>query len=293
MLIREMLQLKQGFSEVEKILADYILENVDTIRKESARNIATKTFTSPASITRLCQHLGYKGYPDFREDFLKECDYLQSHFREIDANFPFQSGDAPIVVANKLSGLYGEFLADTASLLNPEQLLRAVEVMRSSRVIRILSTGAHGHLAYPFQEKMAKIGKQVEISLMTDLAFYQAGMMHSDEMFLFVSYSGEIDGILRVAEKAKKRKIPSVCFTSYGGNSLAALSDIVFYVSTRESLNTNLGSFGVYISVLYLFDVLYSCCLNENYQENLIRKIRISSEFQKKRHSKNAILQDT
>ncbi len=69
--------------------------------------------------------------------------------------------------------------------------------------------------------------------------------------------------------------------------------DIVFYVSTREKLITNLGTYGVYVSVLYLFDILYSCWFNRNHEKNLAKKTRISAEYEKKRHSQNPILMES
>lgn len=292
MIIEERLKQQEHFSEVEKVIADYLLEQKEKLRDQSARHIAGQTYTSPASIVRLCKRLGYKGYPDFKEDYLKEIAYLRSHFQTLDANYPFESKDSPLRVANKLSALYKEFLDDTLELITAQQLHNALNVLKRCRVIHVISVGAHAHLAYPFQEKMMKIGMQVDISQSMDIGYYQASIAPQDECFLFLSYSGEIDGILRIAQKAKSRRLPTICFTSYGSNRLSCLCDHTFYVSTRETLIANIGTYGIYLSVLYLFDVLYSACFNLNYEGNLADKINISREYQLKRHSENPILME-
>lgn len=292
MIIEEQLKMQKDFSDVEKIIANYILERGEQIKHDSARYIAGQVYTAPSSVTRLCQRLGFEGYPAFREAYLKEIAYLCSHFQRIDANHPFERKDGPIRVANKISALYGEIIDDTLSLITVEQMQTVVKIFETCRIIHVVSLGAHGHLAYPFREKMMKIGIQVDINQFSDIAYYQANVAKKDEVFLFISYSGELENVIKVADKAKQRGIPTICFTSFGHNCLSEVCDITFYVSTREKLITNVGTYGVYVSVLYLFDVLYSCLFNRNHQKNLSKKIEISTEYEQRRSSRNPILME-
>lgn len=89
---------------------------------------------------------------------MKELAYLRSHFQTVDANYPFESKDSPLRVANKLSALYKEIIDDTLTLITAEQLYQVLQVLKRCRTIHVMSAGAHAHLAYPFQEKMIKIG---------------------------------------------------------------------------------------------------------------------------------------
>lgn len=292
MIIEERLKLQEGFSDVEKAIADYILERGEELKNESARYVAGRVYASPSSVTRLCQRLGFDGYPDFRQAYLEEAAYLRSHFQRIDPNRPFERKDSPLRVASKLSALYGEIVDDTLSLITAQQLQAVMELFETCRRVHVMSLGSHAYLAYPFREKMMKIGMEVDIMKQSDIGYYQAGIAGRDEIFLFLSYSGELESLLRIAAKAKSRMVPAICFTSYGHNQLESLCDLVFYVSTRERLITNLGTYGVYVSVLYLFDVLYSCWFNRNHEKNLRKKTEISAEYQKKRCSENPILME-
>ncbi len=292
MIIEERLKLQEEFSDVEKAIANYILERGEKLKNESARYVAKQVYTSPSSVTRLCQRLGFDGYPDFREAYLEEVAYLCSHFQRIDANRPFERKDSPLRVANKISALYDEIVDDTLSLITVDQMQAVMKVFEVCKCVHVMSLGSHAYLAYPFREKMMKIGMQVDINQHADIGYYQAGIAGKDEVFLFISYSGELDSMIRVAEKAKSGGIPTICFTSYGQNQLASVCDIVFYVSTRERLITNIGTYGVYVSVLYLFDILYSCWFNRNHEKNLAKKTEIDAEYQKKRHSQNPILME-
>ena len=49
--------------------------------------------------------MGYSGWNQFKEDFILELQYLNSHFQQINANTPFNSQDNIIKIANKIGTL--------------------------------------------------------------------------------------------------------------------------------------------------------------------------------------------
>ncbi|MBQ6333898.1 MAG: hypothetical protein IJI46_02360 [Erysipelotrichaceae bacterium] len=63
-------------------------------------------------------------------------------------------------------------------------------------------------------------------------------------------------------------------------------------MSTREHMKNNIGSFGPYISTMYLFDILYSCLFRQDYQQYLKNKFETAKEYQNLRFSNNPILKD-
>ncbi len=86
--------------------------------------------------------------------------------------------------------------------------------------------------------------------------------------------------------------------TSYGSNTLSSMCTCCLYVSTREKLISNLGSFGINVSVMYLLDVIYAGYFNRDYDRHLADKIRYSRESEDVgkrdgRHSDNPILRDS
>lgn len=65
LLIIEKLNLKEKMSDGEESIADFILSLGKDLKKYSTRNIAEATFTSPATVVRLCKKLDFKGFDDF------------------------------------------------------------------------------------------------------------------------------------------------------------------------------------------------------------------------------------
>ena len=129
MLVKEKLQNREYFSDIDSRIADYILDMEEKLRDVSVRKMARELYVAPSTIIRFCQKVGYEGFNDLREDYLKEVEYLSSHFKSLDPNFPFDKKDKEMAVANKIEILYEEILRDCRSLLEPETLKRAVDVI--------------------------------------------------------------------------------------------------------------------------------------------------------------------
>ena len=126
--------------------------------------------------------------------------------------------------------------------------------------------------------KMMKIGKKVDILDSMDEAFYEACYCTSNTLFILISYSGETSKCLFICHKLIERKLSFITITTYGTNSLSSQSDCCLYVSTREKLINNLGTFSFNLSLLYLLDVLYAGYFNTSYDEHLENKTVTSME---------------
>ena len=55
-----------------KRISDYILDNSEEIFNISIKELAEKLKLNEATIFKFCKYLGYKGYKDFRVEFIKD-----------------------------------------------------------------------------------------------------------------------------------------------------------------------------------------------------------------------------
>lgn len=56
------LQVQEGFSESEKEIANFLLENYRSIAAMSTRQLAQLTYTSASTIVRFTKRMGFEGY---------------------------------------------------------------------------------------------------------------------------------------------------------------------------------------------------------------------------------------
>ena len=61
-MIIEKLMRQADFTDVEKSIADYLLQNGYEVKNMSISDLAKRTYSSPATITRFCRKLDLDGY---------------------------------------------------------------------------------------------------------------------------------------------------------------------------------------------------------------------------------------
>lgn len=69
----------------ERIVAEYLMENPDSVLECNIRELADRIYVSPATIVRLCKHLGFDGYREFKQAVVYELALYQNSER-IDKN---------------------------------------------------------------------------------------------------------------------------------------------------------------------------------------------------------------
>lgn len=87
------IEYQNGFSDLEKKIADYLIEHKEDVIHMNLKELAEATYTSTATISRFCKKLGEKNFNDFRVHF---AEITQSQtFSTINFNKPFLQ-DSPI-----------------------------------------------------------------------------------------------------------------------------------------------------------------------------------------------------
>lgn len=293
MLIRERLLFQENMTEVDKTLANFFIDSGRRVEKLSSRTIASTLFVALSTVTRFCQFLGFSGYSDFKLAFLKELDYLERNFLNINPNFPFTENDINVALASKIATLYKETVEDSLSLLHHDSLQAATKLLSNAAIIYLGMVGDTFEMAETFKNRMIKIGKTVIVERRTDNLYYSACQVPKDACFILISYSGETESLLKVAKLLQNRKIPTIVLTSFGENALSSMFDIVIWISTREKLIENLGNFSSLISVSFILDTLYASVFQKHYTKNYQTKCDLSQMYEQKRRSLNPLLNDS
>ena len=70
--IIQQMKKQETMTDRDKDICNYILEHPEKVESISSRELGHATFTSAASVTRLCQKLGVKGFQEFKLQFIRE-----------------------------------------------------------------------------------------------------------------------------------------------------------------------------------------------------------------------------
>ena len=279
MLIQERLE-RCELSVSERAAADFILKEKLNIRDMTTREIAQASFSSPSTLVRIAHKMNFRGWNELKKALLKEEEYLQTHFSDIDANLPFKRTDSIMSVAAKIAALKKESIDDTLSLITHDDLQKAVLLLNRASSISIFACSNNLLTCREFQHNMRRIGKQTDVCDIQGEIAYTAWLTEPSACALMISYSGESPILIKAAGILKQHRIPIVLITNIGENSLLPMADCVLRICTREKLYSKIATFSTDASIEYLLDVLYSCIFRLDYDKNLQLKISSAQEIE-------------
>lgn len=283
MLIIEKLQNQKCMTVAEAGIASYLVAHGRDLKRYSTRDLADATYTSAATVVRLCKKLGFSGFNEFKDRFLEEQRFLEQREDAVDANFPFTKEDNAMRMANRIAQLHAQTIEDTMSLLHYRDLQKATRLLQRCGRVHIFSFGTTLNQAESFREKMLKIGRRVSISNNLNYQLYEARCLTPNDLAITISYSGETAKILTVAQACRERHVPILALTSYGDNSLTSYADCKLSLSSKERLFENTADFSTHVSVNLLFDILYSSVFLLDYDNNYQRKLTTTQSLEKDR----------
>ena len=258
----------------KKSIGEFVLRKKSHVSEYTTQQIADETYTSKAALVRFAKALGYQGWKEFAGAFAAEQHYQESHYSDIDPNFPFTGDDTIPDIIRKISSLQVESILDTADLLNPHTMKKAADLLVKSRRTALFGMSPNILLGELFQRRMMTIGKQVEIPLRSDSGLL-ASSLTGEDCAILISYSGNTEtrepvNLLPILES---RQVPVIAITSVGNNKLRMHARYTFSISSREKLYSKISTFATEKSVEFILDILFSTCFSLSYQENLNTKI--------------------
>src|SRR4030067_2291588 len=113
-----------------KRIADYILDNSEEIFNISIKELAEKLKLNEATIVKFCKYLGYKGYKEFRVEFIKDF-MLKSNISD---NYFFKEEDSGDVIQD-IFYRHINNLKDTLNNFDNTELNKAVSLIKKAKRI--------------------------------------------------------------------------------------------------------------------------------------------------------------
>lgn len=224
--------------------------------------------------------------------YLDELDYLEKSISCIDANYPFTKRDSLMSIANKIARLEMESIEDTLSLITHDDLRKVVDIIAKSSSINLFAASNNLLVAQECAQQMSRIGKTVQIHSLHDEIFFNAFLAKPDSCALVITYSGENQTLLRVAELLTEKEIPMITITSVGENTTSRQADVILRLCTREKLFSKISTYSTDAAINYLLNVIYSCIFAQDYDANIQLKISASRRIESNRSSDSNILRE-
>lgn len=287
MLISQKLEaMTADYKDARAVVGSFMLEQRTNLQNLSLQQIADATYTSRSTLVRIAKKLGYSGWNELARKYADECRYYESHFTNISPNHPFEKGDSPSAIVDKVGHVMVESILDTKDMLDADVLARAAALLARSERIAMLCISPSSILAELFQRKMMQIGVHIELIQQSEQSFHALSLGNRD-CAIVISYSGNnaSRAPMRYLSGLKERGVSIVAITSAGDNLLRSQADYVLTMSSREKLYSKIATFATEDSISFLLNALYSCYFVLNYDKNLQYKINASREIERQRYT--------
>lgn len=270
MIIQE-LEEKVNFSEIECGIADFILQNGEKIKSTSIQKLAEDTYSSPATIVRLCKKLGMKGYQEFRIRFNAEYEEDRRLRKKVNANIPFQKTDSYEVIVSNLGNLVINSIQDTMRRIDLSHMGRIMNRMTRAREFYVFGEGTSLLSALDFKTKMLRLGKIIYLEETWTHQQALAINAREDSFSIAVSYSGETQIVVNTVRLLKEKHRYILAITSERDSTLARMANDTLLIDSNEGkfLGNKLESFTSYNSVHFILDCLYSFYFLKDYDHNV------------------------
>ncbi len=258
------MQDERNFSYTEQNIIKYMVDNYKILANLSIRELAKKTFASPASIFRLCQKLGFRGYSEFKIQFMIEMS--RTSCEKLPMKRPITDKDSPEDVLRKMTALHIEAIAETRHEINLEQLIRIADMIADANIIDIYAYDQNHFLAQAACHNLTQIQCNAITHQTMNNQFAQALKSDSSHVAIIISRTGENKRLIRTAEILHKRKVKIVLLSASKETTLAKNCDEFLYIAnTTEYLDLGATIFST--GVNYYLDVIFGLFLARNYNK--------------------------
>lgn len=241
------------FSGTEQRVVDYILAHRAEAPTLTAAQLARKSGTSEASISRFCKHLGFENYRGFQFSLGRD---LSRHNGGLDLDGEVSLDNVEGSLRNILATKTGELEA-TLRGLDAQTVRAVVGLVANAGVVQIAAVGNTNSVAMDATFKFSQLGLRCMTHEVSEIGTGFALTMQPDDLLLVISNSGRSQRLMRLVEAARSRGASVVAITSDEQSPLARMADHVLRTVNHEALLTT-GDFAFSkISAMAIIEVIY------------------------------------
>lgn len=253
----------------EKAILDYMINNKLELINLNIEKIAEATFTSPASVVRMCKKLGYKGYKDFKIDFIlsnTRSEHIQ--YSPYSKELINQHND----VGSKIFHNHMMILKKTLNLYSQKDIFAAAKMIMKAKRVLIYGKGSSYLVSKDLEHKLKLLGKTCLVNMELNNQMINLALSDEKDVVILISNTGKTREVISSALIAKEKKASIIGITSDAKSLLGELSDIVLLTCSMQDEYSDAESTSR-ISQMSIVDALYAECIAESYE--------ISTEMQK------------
>ncbi|ACT60171.1 MurR/RpiR family transcriptional regulator [Hirschia baltica] len=251
---------KDSLGPSTSTIADYVLGHANAVVGMSVTELAEATGTSEGSVINLCRQLGLSGFQQLKLSLAQEVVRPVQFIHE-----DLQPSDDTSTVCQKMFHAGSEALRETLSILDPDAISMAVDVIRSADRVEIYGIGSSAPIAEDAQYRMLRIGLDAKVVVDSHIQAISASRTGPNVAVLTISHSGSTHETLAATRLARDAGAKTIIITNFASSPLQAYADVKLYTMARETKFRS-EAMTSRIAQLCILDVLIAALALDDYE---------------------------
>ncbi|GAA4462452.1 MurR/RpiR family transcriptional regulator [Phytohabitans houttuyneae] len=216
-------------------VAELVLADPANAARSTIVELAERSGTSPATVTRFCRALGFEGYADLRLGIAAETGRARAAGWSVDIGREIEPGDPLEKVLEQVMAADTRAMHDTAALLDLSEVERAAQAIAGASRVSIFGASGSALVGEEMQFSLHRIG--VAAWAWTDVhnGLASAALSRPGDVALGISHSGQTRETIEMLAEAAGHGATTIALTSFPRSALAELADVVLLTATQAT----------------------------------------------------------
>ena len=248
--------VKEKYDDIfsaEKKVADFVLSNPQKVVDSNVSELAKQSGVSDATVVRMCHHIGYSGYYQFRFTLARDLGKKQYG----DMVIP-KSKDA----VEKVFHGYAENMLAIGKHIDTENMWNCVNLIKTCKTAHIIAIGNTNVLAQYMGFRLGRLGIRCTYGLSAEYFMNHVNLADPNDILIAISKSGTSKPVILGMELGKEKGLKMIAITSHIQSPVSELADYVL-LSSGKADPFNYYKEYAHLNVMAVVDALLNFITNE------------------------------
>lgn len=237
----------------EKKVADYVLANPKEAVNYNVSELAKASGVSDATVIRMCHHIGYTGYYQFRIALSRDLG-KQQQMENVYA------GDVGSVA--QIFSKYAEMMVAVGKRLSEDTIWKCVELLKKANIVHVIAAGNACNLSQYMGFRLERMGIRSTYDDMPEYYINHINLSEKNDVVVAISKSGSSKTVIRGMELAKERGVKTIAITASAQSPVSELADYTLVSSGKQEPFTIKKGYA-YLNEFAVVEALLSFVINE------------------------------
>lgn len=209
----------------EKKVASFVLQNPQKAVECNVSELAKNSGVSDATVVRMCHHIGYTGYYQFRITLAR--DLGKQQYSSVDE---IESKDS----VEKMFGEFAKAMLVIGRRMDLEVVRGCVNLLKTCKQAHIMAVGNTCPLAQYMGFRLGRLGIKSTYGLSPEYFLNNVNLADKGDILVAISQSGTSRQVIQGMQLGKDKGLKMIAITAFAQSPVSALADYVLLSAGEE-----------------------------------------------------------